>query len=157
MKPLRAAVKVQNFAAELKVHTSPIRPRFCPAAIHFPVNIASRNNVPTAAGLASSASGTAALVASLGPLRDRRNNSLSAFRHRLPARWLNLLVMSRRRWVLHLTAQTPLLSRSPTVNTDQTFAHSSMSSLTTRRAHHSPWASSALSKHLLCFGTALLT
>ncbi|KAH9083573.1 GHMP kinase [Lactarius deliciosus] len=56
MKRLRAAVEAQNPSA--------------PKLSTFPVHIASRNNFPTAAGLASSASGFAALVASLASLYD---------------------------------------------------------------------------------------
>jgi len=56
MKRLRAAVEAQNPAA--------------PKLSTFSVHIASRNNFPTAAGLASSASGFAALVASLASLYE---------------------------------------------------------------------------------------
>lgn len=56
LKRLRAAVEAQNSAA--------------PKLSKFPVYIASRNNFPTAAGLASSASGFAALVASLAALYE---------------------------------------------------------------------------------------
>ncbi|KAI0272003.1 GHMP kinase [Russula aff. rugulosa BPL654] len=56
MKRLRAAVEAKNSAA--------------PKLSTFPVYIASRNNFPTAAGLASSASGFAALVASLAALYE---------------------------------------------------------------------------------------
>jgi len=56
LKRLRAAVEAQNSAA--------------PKLSTFSVYIASRNNFPTAAGLASSASGFAALVASLAALYE---------------------------------------------------------------------------------------
>ncbi|KAF8274572.1 Diphosphomevalonate decarboxylase [Lactarius quietus] len=56
MKRLRAAVEVQNPSA--------------PRLSTFSAHIASRNNFPTAAGLASSASGFAALVASLASLYE---------------------------------------------------------------------------------------
>ncbi|KAI0268727.1 GHMP kinase [Gloeopeniophorella convolvens] len=56
LKRLRAAVEAQNPSA--------------PKLSTFSVHIASRNNFPTAAGLASSASGFAALVASLAALYE---------------------------------------------------------------------------------------
>jgi diphosphomevalonate decarboxylase len=76
LKRLRAAVEAKNSAAPKVCASIPASPptshdlSSVPQLSTFPVYIASRNNFPTAAGLASSASGFAALVASLAALYD---------------------------------------------------------------------------------------